>query len=188
MRKRAYVSHHLVHVGKSENLSKSSLLVMAQVICVYAFHFPPAKGELWAWQFRFLHIKEEKQNTSSPRPPKKNVFKKGIIVGCAKQQRKVLILTQNKHFWEKIIVKAHRIISSWPTSKDCTSCIAVITGCSCCFDHLIGSLSLSPSPSPSPSCWRSSTQIPRPHSEVLEQTLSIRNKQNKLFPFSTKMC
>lgn len=31
--------------------------------------------------------------------------------------------------------------------------------------------------------WRSSTQILRPHSKILEQTLSIRNKQNKLFPF-----
>lgn len=186
MRKHAYVSHHLVHVGKSENLSKSSLLVMAQVVCVYVFHFPPAKeSELWAWQFRFLNIKEEKTKQTLLHRPQKNVLKKGTIVGCAKQQRKVLILTRNKHFWEKIIVKAHWIISSWPTSKSCALCIAFITGCSCCFNHLIGSLSLSPSPS---AAWRSSTQIPRPHSEILEQTLSIRNKQNKLFPFSTKMC
>lgn len=168
--------------------------------------FPKAHYSLWPRSFAFMPstfplrrvncelgsfvfcISRRKNKTLLHPPQKKNVFKKGIIVGCAKQQRKVLILTQNKHFWEKIIVKAHRIISSWPTSKYCTSCIAFITGCSCCFDHLIGSLSLSPSPSPSPSGWRSSTQIPRPHSEVLEQTLSIRNKQNKLFPFSTKMC
>lgn len=47
MRNRACVSHHPVHVGKSENLSKSLLLVIVHVICMYAFHFPPLKeGEL----------------------------------------------------------------------------------------------------------------------------------------------
>lgn len=73
MRNRACVSHHQAHIGKSENLSKSSLLVMVQVICMYAFHFPPPKeGELQAWQFHFLNIKEEKQNKtkSSSSPPK----------------------------------------------------------------------------------------------------------------------
>lgn len=47
MRNHAYVSHHPAHVGKSESLSKSSLLVIAQVICIYAFNVPPLKrGEL----------------------------------------------------------------------------------------------------------------------------------------------
>ena len=62
MRNRAYASHIPVHVGKSENLSKSSLLVIVQVICIYAAHFPaPKEGEPEAWQFPFLNIKEEKQ-------------------------------------------------------------------------------------------------------------------------------
>lgn len=54
-----------------------------------------------------------------------------------------------------------------------------------CFSPTLSPLSLSPSlllPLPL-AAWRSSAQILRPHSEILELTLSIRNKQNKLFPF-----
>lgn len=47
MRNHAYVSHHPVYVGKSESLSKSSLLVIAQVICIYAFYLPPLKRGDW---------------------------------------------------------------------------------------------------------------------------------------------
>lgn len=50
-------------------------------------------------------------------------------------------------------------------------------------DKVWGTLSPPPRPPPPLAAWRSSTQILRPHSKILEQTLSIRNKQNKLFPF-----
>lgn len=91
MKNCAYVSYHPVHAGKSENLSKISSLVIVQVICIYAVHFPaPKEGEPEAWQFPFLKIKEEKQTET--------VTPKDIVVACAEQQRKVLIWKQNKYF------------------------------------------------------------------------------------------
>lgn len=84
-------------------------------------------------------------------------------------------------------------VFSYCKSKNCVWGVAFVTGHPCHFHspdslRVLVPLLLSLFPALPLAVWRSSAQILRPHSVILQLNLSIRNKQNKLFPFPKGMC